>query len=123
MDPDLGVGPVPHRGERDDVGVFELAEPCFGVGLGPVAGDDVGDWPVVAVGDQDPFAEQLGLQRFAGGGIDGEGQPHPGGGISGEVGGEYPAQPAGPGDAVDGGLHAGAVAAAVAALEYIGEFV
>src|ERR1035437_9835776 len=27
VDPDLGLGPVEHRGEPDDVGVFELAEP------------------------------------------------------------------------------------------------
>src|ERR1019366_5203283 len=26
VDPDLGLGPVEHRGEPDDVGVFELAE-------------------------------------------------------------------------------------------------
>ena len=26
VDPDLGLGPVEHRGETDDVGVFELAE-------------------------------------------------------------------------------------------------
>jgi hypothetical protein len=61
VDPDLGIGPVPHRGERDDVRVFELTETGFGVGLGPVSGDDIDDRPVVAVGDQDPFAEQLDL--------------------------------------------------------------
>ena len=27
VDADLGLGPVEHRGEPDDVGVFELAEP------------------------------------------------------------------------------------------------
>ena len=55
--PDLGVGPVVHRAERDHVRVFELAEAELGVGLGAVGGDDVGHRPV-AVGEQDPFAEQ-----------------------------------------------------------------
>lgn len=50
--PDLLVGPVPHRGERDDVRVVELAEATLGVVLGPV----VDDRPVVAVGDQDALA-------------------------------------------------------------------
>ena len=39
--------------------VFELAEAGLDVALGAVS-DDVGDRPVVAVGDQDPFAEDLG---------------------------------------------------------------
>jgi hypothetical protein len=52
---------VPHRGEADDFGVFELAEAGFDVGLASVAGDDVDDRPGVAVGDQEAFAEQLGF--------------------------------------------------------------
>jgi len=79
--PDLLVGPVPHRGEGDQVGVFELAEAALGVVLGPVAGDHLGDRPVLAVGDQDAFAEQLALKCAAGCGVDGPGQaarPGPG---------------------------------------------
>ena len=45
--PDLGVGPVVHRGERYDLWVFELPEPGFGVGLGAVAGDYLGYRPSV----------------------------------------------------------------------------
>jgi hypothetical protein len=41
------------------VGVFELAEAELGLGLGAVAGDHVGDRPVVAVGHQHAFAEDL----------------------------------------------------------------
>jgi hypothetical protein len=37
-----------HRGERHHVGVFELAEPELGVGLGAVGGHDLGDRPVWA---------------------------------------------------------------------------
>ena len=62
VDADVVVGPVVHGAERDDVGVFELAEAELGVGLGAVAGHDVGDGPVVVVGDEDPFAEQFVLQ-------------------------------------------------------------
>ncbi len=34
-----------HGGEADDVGVFELAEPGLGFGLGAVGGHDLGDRP------------------------------------------------------------------------------
>ena len=57
------AGPVAHRGERHHVAVFELTEGELGVGLGTVAGHDLGDGPVRAVGDQHPFAEDLGFQR------------------------------------------------------------
>jgi hypothetical protein len=43
------------------VRVFELPEAEFGVGLGAVGGDDVGHRPV-AVGEQDPLAEQARLR-------------------------------------------------------------
>jgi len=48
------------------VPVFELAEAGFGVGLGAVGGDHLGHRPVVAVGEQDPLAEDLGFQGPAG---------------------------------------------------------
>ena len=54
--PDVVFGPVAHRGERHDVWVFELPEAELGVGLGAVGRDYFDDWPVVAVGSQDPFA-------------------------------------------------------------------
>jgi hypothetical protein len=66
VDSDLAVGPVEHRGEPDDVRIFELPEAAFDLGLGAVAGHDVGEGPVVAVGDQDPFAEDLLLQLVCG---------------------------------------------------------
>ena len=79
---DVVVGPVLHRGERHDVRVFELAEGELGVGLGAVGGDDIGDRPVVAVGDEHALAEDLVFQRAAGVGVDVPGQPLLGGGCS-----------------------------------------
>ena len=58
--PDVVLGPVEHRREGDDVGVFHLPEGAFGFGLGSVAGDHVDDRPVVVVGDDHVFAEDLG---------------------------------------------------------------
>jgi hypothetical protein len=52
-----------YRGENETMwrslrcGGLELAEGELGLGLGPVAGDHVGDGPVVVVGDQDVLAE------------------------------------------------------------------
>jgi hypothetical protein len=59
---DVVFGPVEHRGERDLVGVFDLPEPELNLWLGAVAGDDVGDGPMLVVGEQDPFAEYLVFQ-------------------------------------------------------------
>ena len=59
VDPDLVVGEVTDRGERDHVGVFGLPEACFEVFLRPVGVDDLLDRPVVVVGDQDPLPEDL----------------------------------------------------------------
>src|ERR1039457_3972251 len=64
---DVVLGPVEHRGERDDAGVFELPEGELGFGLGPVAGDDLGGGPVIMVGDQHVLAEELFFQGGTGG--------------------------------------------------------
>src|SRR6266542_3952740 len=48
-------------------GVFELAEAELGLGLGPVAGHDLADGPVVAVSDEEPLAEDAVFQGVAGG--------------------------------------------------------
>jgi hypothetical protein len=76
--------PVVHGAEGDHVGVFELAEAELGLGLGAVAGDYLGDWPVLAVGDQDTFAEDLGFQVGAGLVVDVEGEPVLGWCVSGQ---------------------------------------
>ena len=68
VDADVVVGPVVHWGERHLVGIFELAEGELGLGLGAVASHHLGDRPVVAVGDQHAFAEDLLFECVAGGG-------------------------------------------------------
>ena len=55
--------------------VFELAEAGFGVGLGAVGGDHLTGGPVVAVGEQDPLAEDLGFQGLAGLAVDSPAPP------------------------------------------------
>jgi Domain of unknown function (DUF4158) len=62
VDADVVFGPVEHRGERYDVRVFHLPEGGLGYGLGAVAGDHLGDGPVVVVGDEHVFAEDLVFQ-------------------------------------------------------------
>jgi hypothetical protein len=57
------------------VAVLELAEAELGIRLGPVAGDDLGDRPPVAAGDQYPLAEDLFFQLVTGALVDVEGQP------------------------------------------------
>jgi hypothetical protein len=44
------------------VRILGLAEPGFELFLGAVGVDDLGEGPVVVVGDQDPFAEDLLLE-------------------------------------------------------------
>ena len=66
------------------MGVFELPEAELDVGLGPVGGDHIGYGPVFAVGDQDPFAEDLVFQGGPGPGVDDDGEPALGGGGPGE---------------------------------------
>src|SRR5665647_3055062 len=121
VDPDLGLGPVEHGGEPDDVGVFELAEPGLDVVLGAVAGDDFGDGPVVVVGDEQALAEDLGFQCLAGGGVDLPAQPHLGRCLAGQVGGQHSVDPAGAGDRGDVGQDGGAVAAGLAAGQGVGQ--
>jgi len=70
VDADVVLGPVEHRAEGHDAGVFELPEGELGLGLGPVGGDDVGGGPVVVAGDQDVLAEELVFEGSAGGGVD-----------------------------------------------------
>jgi len=66
VDADVVLGPVMHRAERHDVGVFHLAKGEFGLGLRPVPGDDLGDGPVVVIGDQDVLAGDLLFERGTG---------------------------------------------------------
>ena len=74
-------------GENDTTcGVFHLPEPEFGLGLGPVPGDDVGNGPVVVAGDQHVLAEDLLFQRGAGDRVDVPGQPQ----VLGLVAGQFP---------------------------------
>jgi putative transposase len=91
--PDFGVGPVVHRSEGDDVGVFHLAESGLDLGLGAVAGHDLSGAPVVAVGEQDPLTEHGPVQRGAGAGIASEGDPQLARAVSGEGGGDDLADP------------------------------
>ena len=62
-------------GRRRRRGVFELAEAGLGLGLGPVAGDYLGDGPVVMVGDQHVLAEHVLFQGGAGVRVDAPGEP------------------------------------------------
>src|SRR5258708_4693016 len=70
VDADVVLGPVEHRAEGGDAGVFHLPEGGLGLGLGPVGGDDLGGRPVVVVCDQDVLAEDLFFQGGAGAGVD-----------------------------------------------------
>jgi len=109
-----------HRGEGDEVAVFELPEAGFNVGLGAVGGHDLGEGPLVAVGEQDPFAEVLVLQLAQRGLVGAPGQAQFGCAVAGEGDGKDPVQPAGCGDGGDLGVYllAGA-AGAVTAMIYV----
>ncbi len=110
VDPDFVVCPVEHGAEPDDVGVFELAEPRFDIILGSVSGDDVSDGPFVAVGHEQPFAEELIFQVVAGVGVDAPIQAKVGWFVAGQFRCQDPVDPAFAGDRVDVGLHRVAVA-------------
>src|SRR5258708_17052492 len=65
VDADVVLGPVEHRAEGGDAGVFHLPEGGLGLGLGPVGGDDLGGRPVVVVCDHDLLADDLFFQAAA----------------------------------------------------------
>src|SRR5664279_6448281 len=105
------------------MGVFELPEHELDFGLGAIAGDDVGDGPVLVVGEQDPFAEHLVGEGSAVAGVDAPGEPVLGGGVAGQLDVDDAAQPRVVGDGGDLGLDGGPVAAGFAAGQGGGELV
>ena len=115
VDADVVLGPVVHRAERDDAGVFHLPEGELGLGLGPVPGDDLWDGPVVLIGDQDVLAEDLLFERGAGLLVDVPGKAQ----VPGPVAGQFPADdapdPGLGGDRLDLGGHLVLAAAGLAA--------
>jgi hypothetical protein len=94
-----------------------LPEAEFGFGLRSVGRNDVSNGPAVAVGEQDPFAEQAVFQFRAGAGVGAPGQPEAGRVVAGEGSGDDLADSAGFEDGGDVGLDLGAVAAGVAAVQ------
>ena len=104
--------------KRHDVGVFHLAEVVLHRGLGAVAGHDVDDSPVVVVGEQDAFAEQLVGEDLDRLGVDAPMCRAKLAGVSPiERVGDDPGQPAGLEDLGELGFDAGAVLAGPAAGE------
>jgi hypothetical protein len=103
------------------VRIFELTETELGVGLRAVRGDHIGDGPVVVVGDQDPFAEDLVFQGGPGVFVDVPGQVQIGGGVAGQIPGQDPPDPGIFADPADLGGHGVFVAAGLAAGETLGE--
>jgi hypothetical protein len=98
---DVVLGPVMHRGERHDMGVFHLPEGELGLGLGPVPGHDPRDGPVVMIGDQDVLAEDLLFERGAGLLVDVPGKAQVLGLVAGQLAADDAADPGLGGD----GLH------------------
>jgi len=121
VDADAVLGPVAHRGERDDVRVLHLPEPEFRLGLRPVAGDDLGDGPVVVAGDQDVLAEDLLFEGGAGVLVDVPGQAQVFRLFSGQVPADDAAHPRFCGDGGDLGLDFVPGAAGFAAGQGAGE--
>jgi hypothetical protein len=74
VDPDLLIGPVEHRVERDNLAVLHLSEVGLDVVLGSIGTDHVGDRPLVPIGEEDPLAEDLGFECVPGLGVDPEGE-------------------------------------------------
>ena len=62
-------------GRSPSHGIFELEEGELCLGLGPVAGDYLGNGPVVVIGDEHVLAEQFFFQAGAGGLVDTSGEP------------------------------------------------
>src|SRR5262249_49423521 len=114
VDSDVVVGEVVHGGEGDHVWVFHLPEGELGLGLGAVAGHDLGDRPVVVVGDEHVLTEDLGFECGAGGGVHLPGQAVLGRGAAGQVPGDDPAYPGVGGDLLDGCFYLGTPAAGLA---------
>lgn len=73
------LGPVVHGAEGDGVVVFHLPEPGFDSVLRAVGGHDVAGAPVVAVGEQDPIAEDPILEPGSGPAVGAPGQAQFGG--------------------------------------------
>jgi hypothetical protein len=107
VDLDLLFGPVVHRGERHHVGVLHLPERALDVGLGAVGGHDVDHRPVVAVGEQDAFAEDLVFEPVGGRGCRCARSAGGSRGCRRSAGGDDPVEPAGREDPVDLGLDGG----------------
>lgn len=59
MDPNLLLGPVEHRRERDYFCVLHLLEVRLYVVLGAIGGDDLGDTLVHSVSEKDTLYENL----------------------------------------------------------------
>ena len=70
----------------------------LGLGLGPVAGDDLRDGPVVVIGDQHVLAEDFLFQGGAGGGVGFPGEAQVFGLVAGQLPGDDPAYPGFAGD-------------------------
>ena len=123
MDADVVLGPVEHRGERHDPGVFELPEGGLGLGLGPVAGDHLGGGPVVVIGDQHVLAEELFFQGDAGIVVDAPRQAQVAGLLAGQLPGNHPPHPGLAGNRGDLGLHPGAGPAGLATGQDSGQLI
>src|SRR6266516_4197882 len=117
VDADLLVGPVVHGAKRHHLGVLELAEPGFDLGLGAGGGHYLGGGPLVAVGEHDPLAEDPALQAPAGRLVGMPRQAQGGWHIAGEGGGDDLGDPAGPKDRGDLALDGAAVAAGASACQ------
>src|SRR6266536_3596613 len=117
VDADLLVGPVVHGAKRHHLGVLELAEPGFDLGLGAVGGHHLGGGPLVAVGEQDPLAEDAALQAPAGRLVGVPRQAEGGWRIAGEGGGDDVCDPARPQDRGDLALDSAAVTAGASACQ------
>ena len=117
VDADVVLGPVEHGAEGDNARVLELAESELGLGLGPVAGDDLGGWPVVMIGDEHVLAEQLLFEGGASVLVDGPGEAQVAGFFSVQLPGDDPPDPGLAGDRGDLGLDLVAGPAGLAAGE------
>jgi hypothetical protein len=121
VDADLVVGPVEHGVERDDSAILHLAKVRLDVVLGSIRTNDVGHFPVVVVGEEDPLAEELFFERPPGHGVLAEAQAERGRPITAQRRADDPGDPAGLGDAGDLGLDGVAVLSGLAPLESLSQ--